>query len=247
MPYRRSYRRYPKKRYASPMYKKPSLIQTKRLIRSEIRRNDRKDHPLQWHDIKWTGQYVSTTPLLISFGETLRNFFNDNALYNLWPIREIRGTTDTYRQANVYITGFAYQFRYQQNEQATTTVTTSTVRTLMYSLDDDYAENPGALLAGGDIDLPPLTSDVTTMYYDKLHTLKAGYTEGETDDTEFVPGQSIVKGFKKLNRKFVYQTGEGVSHEEGGDIRVEHQSDDNSTIGEVQLYGFIRIYYRIAD
>lgn len=248
MPYAR--RRYPYRSRARPRYssrRKTNSYATKRYVKTEIRKDANKSHPLMWHDVKFTGEYIKTTPLLLSLGETLRNFMNTNSLYTQWPIREIRGSTDTYRQADVYITGFHYQLRFQQNEEATSDVTTSTVRVLWYSHDDTYAENPTPIMDGGDIDLPPETRDVTNMYMDRIRTLKAGYTEGEADDTQFVPGQSIVKGSKKVRRKLVYASGEGLNQLEGGDIRLEMQSDDNSTIGEIQLYGFVRIYFRVME
>lgn len=205
-----------------------------------------KMHPIQWLDVKFTGDYVKTTPVELSCGEALRNYFQDTAIWESWPVRYDSTSSQTYRSANVLITGTAYQFRFQQNEQASTDITTNSVRALYYSTNDTYAENPTAVLNGGDIDQPPRTEDIDSMFMDRVFTLKAAITEGVADDSQFVPGFKILKGFKKHSRKFVYEEkASGVTHEEGGDIRYEFQSDDNATIGEVELFGYVRIYFRL--
>ena len=84
------------------------------------------------------------------------------------------------------------------------------------------------------------------MYFDKVFTLKSQITETTSDDSQFVPGYKILKGFKKTNHKFVMEArGSAIAPTEGGDIRLEFQSDDNSIIGEVELFGYVRIYYRV--
>lgn len=70
-------------------------------------------------------------------------------------------------------------------------------------------------------------------------------TETTTDDSQFVPGFKIIKGYKKLYDKFTIEYRDSYILANGGDIRIEFQSDDNSIIGEVELYGYVRIYYRL--
>ena len=248
MPYS-SYRRRrpayrPKRRYAP----KPPISTTKRIVRAEIRKEDRKDYPLQWVDVKWTGNYIKTTPTLLSLSEAVKNEIEDRQSWTPWPLRRDSAAGQDYRQADIFITGYNYQLRFQQNEEAATDVTTDTVRALMYSFNDTYQEDSGAILDGGDVDQPPRTEDLRSMYMDRLFTLRAGYTEGETDDSQFVPGYKILKGWKKLNNKFTIVHNESLSATivtEGGDIRFEFQSDDNATVGEVELFGYVRIYYRV--
>lgn len=245
MPYRR--RTYRKRNYRKNPATKVSLAQAKRMIRHEIKKEDRKDHPLQWYDILFTGQYIKTTPLLTSIATAVATDIQGRDGYVSWPQRydSTHPTNANYRQADVYITGLNWQLRYQQNEQASD-VTTDTVRTLLYSFNDTYTENNDPILDGGDIDRPPRTEDVRSMYFDRVFNLKSQITETTADDSEFVPDTRILKGFKKLNHKFTMENRDtAVAVTEGGDIRLEHQSDDNSVIGEVELYGFVRVYFRV--
>lgn len=246
MPYRR-------RTYKKPAYKKrsnaPAQRAVVRTVRREIRREDLKDHPLQWKDVKWTGDYVKTTPSLLSFGLAIENQIDATGEWVSWPSRYDSISAGSYHQANVHIMGYHYQLRFQQNAEAVD-VTTNTVRDLFYSFDDTYSENGVAILNGGDIDMPPHTDNVRSMYSDKMRTLKAQITEIGTDDSQMVEGQAILKGYKKLNHKLVMKTAIGggtVTTIEGGDVRHEMQSDDNSIVGEVQVYGFVRIYYRIMN
>jgi len=225
----------------------PTSDQVKRIVRAEIRREDKKDHPLQWYDVLFTGEYIKTAPTLFSVDASIVNEIDAADSYTNWPLRT-QHTIGDYHQANAYITGINWQLRFQQNAEATNDVTTDTVRVVFYSHDDTYLEANNPIFDGADIDQPPMTDHVRSMYFDRILTLTAGYTEGEADDTQFVPGQRIIKGFKKLNHKLMLQeNNDSVAVMEGGDIRLEMQSDDDSTIGHVQVYGFLRVYYRIMD
>lgn len=232
--------------YRRKTYRKKAVSPAIRsLVRSQIRKNERKDHPLQWIDVKWTGAYIKTSPELLSLGNAVANNIAANGAYSTWPLRYDSTNSDNYRQANVFITGFNYQLRFAQNEQAAD-VTTDSVRCLMYALDDTYQENSTPILDNGDIDQPPRTDDVQTMYMDRVFNLKSQITETTTDDDQFVPDTKIIKGFKKLYHKLVMEErSDSVMVEEGGDIRFEFQSDDNSAVGEVELFGYVRIYYRV--
>lgn len=108
MPYS-SYRRRrpayrPKRRYAP----KPSISTTKRIVRSEIRKEDRKDHPLQWVDVKWSGDYIKTTPNILSFSIAVANQISTTGSYVSWPVRYDSTDQESYRQANVFVTGYNY-------------------------------------------------------------------------------------------------------------------------------------------
>lgn len=225
----------------------PATERVKRIVRAEIRKEDRKDHPLQWYDVLFTGEYVKTAPYLLSIDASIVNEIDTADAYTNWPLRT-QHTIGDYRQANAYITGLNWQLRFQQNAEATNDVLTDTVRVVLYSYDDTYVESTTPIFDGADVDQPPRTDHVRSMFFDRVLTLTAGYTEGEADDTQFVPGQRILKGFKKLNHKLMLQAHEDdVFVLEGGDVRLEMQSDDDSTIGHVQVYGFVRVYYRVMD
>ena len=99
MPYS-SYRRRrpayrPKRRYAP----KPSISTTKRIVRSEIRKEDRKDHPLQWVDVKWSGDYIKTTPSILSFSIAVANQISTTGSYVSWSVRYDSTDQESYRQA----------------------------------------------------------------------------------------------------------------------------------------------------
>ena len=244
MPYRkRSY--YTRRR---PRYNRASTNSryVKKIVRSEIRKDDRKDHPLQWVDITYTGNYIKTTPHVTSLSIPILAFIKDNEQWKSWTERMYSGAA-TYRTATCYVTGYNYQLRFQQNTSAEDPGQ-DTVRTLAYSVKDTNAYNPNGILAAGDIDLPPDTRGIGAMYHDRVLSLTAGMTETTGDDSQFVPGQRIIKGYKKLYHRFdLRHQDNDVVLDSDTDIVFEHQSDDNSVIGEVELYGFIRVYYRLMD
>lgn len=225
----------------------PNTAVIKKVIRQELKREDRKDHPLEWADFRFSGEYVKTTPLLLSFNNILQNQIAAAGIATNWPVR-VKASGDKYYEANVYVTGYNYQLRYQQNAQAESP-TIDTVRELFYSFDETITEDGTAILSGADIDQPPNTKNLSRMYSDRVYTLRAAITETDGDDSQFVAGQHISKGWKKLNHKFTVQATNAstVNVLEGGDIRLEMQSDDSSIIGEVQVYGFVRLYFRIMD
>jgi len=240
MPYtKRTYR----KRTPKKATKLVTMAEAKRLVRSELKREDKKDHPLQWVDVKFTGNSISTTPFLFSVESAITNQIVINSSYQQWPVRYDSTNSEDYRQCNVFVTGVNYQFRFKQNDAAGTDLATNVVRSIAYSLNDTYQENSQPILGGGDIDQPPRTEDVSSMYYDRLFTLKAQLGDADNEST---PDQKIQKGSKKLYHKFVMEErGDSVAVEEGGDIRFEFQSDDNDVISDIEMFGFIRIYYRV--
>lgn len=247
MPYRKYARSNRKRNYRRRQAAPSKAIRS--MVRREIRRDNMKDHPLQWVDISLTGEYVKTTPLVHDFTTFIHDYIVDNELYNDWPSRLGEPGGSPYRHANVYFTGYQYQFRYQQNAEYTGDVLTDSVRMLAYSLKEYQPPAFAGILDGGDIDQPPNTEDVLSMYKDQIITLRASYTEGEADDTQFVPGQRWIKGFKKLylKQQIIYQA-DNIRTLEGPSIYIEHQSDDASaTVGKVQVYGFVRIYFRIVE
>jgi len=238
MPYKKTYRKRPRK-------VNPSDRKIKSIVRSEIKRDDKKDHPLQWVDILFTGDYIKTTPTVSSFTSAIQTFLYNSDSYKHWPLRRDSPANLSYRQANVYITGYNYQLRFQQNEQATI-VTTDSARALMYSFSDQYIEDATSVFQGGDIDKPPDTLKIERMYTDRMFSMKATITETTTDDSQFVPGYKILKGWKKLNHKFMMEaTADAVTTRDGGDIRLDMISTDNSVVGNVELFGYVRVYFRV--
>lgn len=247
MPYgRRQYRR----RYTRRTYRPTrSTYAMRRIARSEVNKNNNKTHPINYHDVNYTGDYVKTTPNLLSFGVALANYIDTTDLYDNAPARWDAQNNRTIRVLKVRVTGFAYQFRFQQNDAAVEAYA-DTVRTMAYLFNDTYDENPNAILSGGDIDQAPNTLSVHKMYHDRCFFLRAGLTETTTDDNQFVPGTRIIKGYKKTSVTYTFefaQVADTVTHTEGPDIRIEHASDDNSSVGEVELYGYVRIYFRVVN
>lgn len=245
MPYRRRYRRNYRRR---PNYRRQSY-QARKVARQEIAKNNRKHQPINYRDITFGGNYVKTTPTVISVGDYLRDYIDISNLYDNAPARYNQQTNETVRLVKVLVTGIAYQFRFQQNDAAAD-VYSDTVRTMAYKFNDTWSENNNALMSGSDIDQPPNTLSVPKVYYDRIFALKPGITETGTDDSQFVPGTRIIKGYKKMSSMMTFehtQIGDVTTFTEGNDIRFEHCSDDNSTIGEVEVYGYIRIYFRVIN
>lgn len=232
-PYRRNYRR------KAPLYKAMRSI-----AKQEMRIEDRKDHPLQWTDILFTGGDVNTSPTMHSFGNAIRNFINSTNSYDEWPKHQRNGSYNT-AQANVYLTYIHYQLRFQQDVE--NIESSNTFRAYMYSHVDTYDENNVPISQGSDIDLPPNTEKIKSMYFDRMRTLRAGtfdQTAG-VDEPEPTPGTALLKGKKKTNHKFTFMRDGTYTSWDSGDVRFEAQSD---TIGSgLQLYGFIRLYFRIHD
>lgn len=239
MPYRRNYRR---RRYNRSNYRR-----TKAIARAEVKKASMKAHPLRWIDVNYfaDGDYITTTPTIVSFGDAVRDYYAANPDFmDDWLDRNDPTGIGKYKEAKIKLTGVQYQLRWQQNGNAVPDPINDTVRALMYSHIDTWDENTEGLLAGGDIDQAPNTKDVLSMYFDRLFYLKASKTG--TDD--WVPDQKYTKGFKRLNKVYdmTYVPGTGVTWKEG-DVRLEMQSDDTTVgIGEVQVYGFLRIYWRVV-
>lgn len=239
MPYRKTYRRRYNRR-------RPTV---KRLIRREIAKNNNKQNPINYFDLIHGGIYIKTTPQLDSVGKSLATHIDDTNLYDASPTRYDQQNNQIIRVIKLVITGIAYQYRFQQNDSAVDAYTDS-VRTLLYQFNDTWNENTNALMSGSDIDQPPNTLSVVRMIYDKIFHLRAGLTETSGDDNQFVPGTKIVKGFKKLYIPQTYEYNQATDicmQTEGTDLRFEHGSDDNSVVGEVELYGYYRVYFRIVN
>lgn len=245
MPYRKTYRKkYYRRR---PVYK--STYAMRRIVKQEISKNNRKNNPINYHDVTIGGEYIKTTPRLESVGDLLASYIDQVDLYDNSPARFDQQNDRTIRVIKLLITGIAYQFRFQQNDAAVE-VYSDTVRSMLYLFNDTYSENSNALMSGSDIDQPPNTLSVHKVYYDKIFNLRAGLTEISTDDSQFVPGTRILKGYKKMSHVMTFehqQLTDVTTHTEGSDIRFEHASDDNSAIGEVELYGYFRIYFRVIN
>lgn len=171
MPYyrRRQYRRKYRRRYVK---KSSNYKNVRRIVRQEIKKDDKRDHPLQWVDVKWTGNYIKTTPSLLSLTEAVKNHLSNNNAFITWPIRYDSTTSDSYRQADFYITGCQYQMRFEQNSEAVDPVI-DTVRALMYSFKKEYPALTAPILSGGDVDQPPRTDYVNRMFMDRLFSLTA--------------------------------------------------------------------------
>lgn len=224
---------------------------TNKIVRRAIAKDNAKDHPLMWTDYNaaFNGDYVKTTPTMVSIVEQIRGFIvNNPEIVNQFSTRNDPTGIGAYKQGKIKVTGIQYQLRYQQNDAAEN-VGADTVRNLLYSFTDTYNENTNAVLDGGDVDQAPNTMDIKTMYWDRICYLKAAITETATDDSQFVPGQKIYKGFVRLGQVFTFNWIDSSStlSWEQNDIRFEHQSDDNSLIGEVQVYGYMRIYFRVIS
>lgn len=241
--YRKRYKR------KAPARRSYSYKNTRKIVRSEIKKNDNKDHPLMWTDYNtdFNGDYVKTTPTLVSIGKVLKDYISANAFIKDQFVARVDPTgLGNYREGTIVLTGISYQLRFQQNTSASNPGC-NTFRHLLYSYLNTYDEDSEAILNGGDIDQAPKTQYVRSMMWDKMGYLKAAITESTTDNDEFVPGQRIYKGFKKLNHKFEFLLIEssGAWSWKQNDVRFEMASDDNSAVGEIQVYGFMRIYFRV--
>ncbi|AUM61735.1 capsid [uncultured virus] len=244
MPYarRRTYGYRPRRRRYT---RSSNYRQTTRIVRREITREVRKTHPLQWCDILFDGGNVNTTPTMHSL---VKNVLDNEIAAESWrewtKHSHSSDTPNALYQAKYMVSYCHYQLRFQQDVE--NIESSNTFRTLFYSYIDTLAENPAPLLDGTDIDSPPHTEYVKSMYFDRMRTLRAGTFESTAgvDEPEPTPGTAIIKGNKRLNNQFVftYSDTANTSRVESGDIRWEAQSD--SVGNGLQLYGFIRVYYR---
>lgn len=211
----------------------------KSYVRSQITKSEKKDHPLMWADIIFTGDAVSTGADAYS----LLYAFIQNAAINTvtaWPATTERGGTQV-RKAKIKLESCHYQLRYQND----TTDLYSTARFLMYStsykLDSGAFPLSNPVLAGADIDQPPDTSDILNMYFDKIRYVR----DLQADEDSEAPGTAIMKGNARFGRTFDIDVDEnGDWTIENNDIRYEHISN-SSAAPHPSLYGFIRIYGRV--
>ena len=232
--YRRPYRRYTSRQ------QQLSTKTVAKIAKREIRKEDMKDHPLQWADLKFTGGDVNTTPTMHSLVDLVRDQIESTSDYNNWA-RHLR-LGETVLQANYRISYIRIQLRFQQDTD--NIESSNTFRTVLYSFVDTLSENNGAIFGGTDIDSPPDTEKVKSMFFDKMGTLRAGtYDPSSTDEADPTPGTRIVKYSRRMNHNIVFtKIGSTTTQWDTGDLRWEAQSD---TIGSgLQLYGFIRVYYR---
>lgn len=237
---------YPRSRYRTrrPTYRRRSTYPTKtikRIANTEIKRVQRTTHPLQWVDILFDGGNVNTTPTVHSLVDKVRLKEISLGAHRQW-------SSHTQNEAVIYqgkyqISYVHYQLRFQQDVE--NIESSNTFRTIMYSYVHTMEEDPNALFNGTDIDSPPQTEYVKSMYWDRMRTLRAGsYDPYNAEETDPTPGTAIIKGSKRLNSTFTFITNSSgtPNSTDAGDIRWEAQSD---SIGNgLQLYGFMRIYYR---
>jgi len=227
--------------YRRRTYKRAPSKPVKRFVRSAIKRQLNVTHPLQWVDLKFTGGNVNTTPTMHSFVDIVREKEISLGNQNLWSSHEQNGTT--IYQGKYVITYVHYQLRFQQDVE--NIESSNTFRTLMYSYLHTVEEDPAPLFSGTDIDSPPQTEYVKSMYFDRMRTLRAGsYDPFDAEDTDPTPGTALIKGSKRLGNTFNFISNQSgaVNSTEENDIRWEAQSD--SVGNGLQLFGFIRIYYR---
>lgn len=238
--------------YRRPTYRKkysyrPRAISTKtvqKIAKREIKREEMKTHPLQWVDYNFTGGNVNTSPTMHSLVNQVRQqIITTDGIVDAWPQHD-QGTGGPTRQATYKITGAHFQLRFQQDVE--NIESSNTFRTMFYSYIETLDENGAPIFQGRDIDQPPNTEYIRSVFFDKMRSLRAmSYDPQGTDEADPSPGTAIIKYTKKLNHqiKFVYNPSESIQLTwEENDLRWEAQSD---TIGDgLQLYGFIRIYYR---
>lgn len=245
MPYGR-YSRGRTSRFSRPYSRRPrsnksshyKFAQT--IARREVAKNMRKVHPLQWTDIVFNGGNVNTAPTMHSLVKAVLDAESGNVTN--WSDHGTPGSSNgPTKQCNYLISYCHYQLRFQQDVE--NIESSNTFRTCLYSYIPTFAENPGPIFDGGNVDLPPATEYIRSMYFDRMKTLRAGsYDPLNTDETDPTPGTALIKGNKRFNSKFKFIEAGDEFYWEENDIRWEAISD---SIGAgLQLYGFIRIYYR---
>lgn len=236
MPFqRRNYRRrtYAKKRYVP----KP----VKSYVRTQVARAERKESPLMYADFKFTGDSVSTDPTAYSL---LHKFIEDCGLNTVeaWPVQVIDG--EVWKKARIKIESVHYQLRYQND----TTDLYSTFRHLLYvsetGVDNTQATAPSPILDDADVDSPPDTSTLISMYADNIRYVR----DLQADEDSEAPGTAILKATKRIGHIFNvdYQaTSSGpVWFVDSKNLLLELQSN-SSTAPHPSMYGFVRIYGRI--
>lgn len=242
-------RSYRSRRYRPSYRRRPTVNKTvKRYVRRQIAVSERKENPLQWADILFTGGNVNTTPTMHSLVQAVLDQEIASESWRHWP-KHSHSTKSPYAeyQGKYVISYIHYQLRFQQDEESMES--TNSFRTLMYSHINTLAEDPTPLLDGTDIDSPPHTEYIRSMYFDRMRTVRPMQfvTQVAPEDPQPSVGTALLKGSKKPNHHFTFTYNESGNNSrvEEGDIRWEAQSD---TIGDgLQLYGFIRVYYRFLN
>lgn len=209
--------------------------QTRKIVREEIRKATKKNLPIQYVDWDWTGQSISTTPTSINFISKIATEAISNNGYVDWPKIEVDGTVKYYR--DFHILGVNCQFR---TENALADHIDS-LRMLMFRAKADSASGSAnyQIMDGTDIDSPPNTERVQTIYKDKPYTVYNKY-----DGTGIV-GVHYIKFKRKVSMKFRLWYNSGASSWEVEDayMGIEFQSD-SSAAPHPLVYGYTRIYYK---
>lgn len=237
------------------MKKKDESITKGEVVRL-INRKIRVSNPLGWIDILFTGDTVSTTPNNYSLlYNAILQASTGNGVhtgYQSWQSR-IGDDGNLIYQNKLLLSGYHYQLRFATNDTISADYY-NTIRLLFYRLGEgteDIAEGkPTALLNGADVDSPPDTIDVEKMYLDKVFHIRSLAATGTSSD--IATGNKIFKGFKKVRKQFevFYDPQKSAAnlkpYSEVGNILMEFQSDSSAT-PHPQVFGYVRVYYRLLE
>lgn len=241
MPYYRKRSNYKPRRYNK---NKAVSKSTKSYVNKQIKKTEAKQHPLMFVDILFTGDTLSTVSSTYDLTQACVDALTQ--LADVWTYAPAEPGDQTHK-LKFKLVSYRYQLRFQQNTDGDVDPH-NTIRWLIYTMNDtqNNFSNPG-LLDGVDIDQPIDTTFLHTAHEDHMRYLRMLAT-GENDDT--APGTAIVKKIKKIGR--VYEL-VGVKSDnliadpaitKGGRLWMETQSD-SSGAPHPQVFGYIRIYFRL--
>lgn len=223
MPYRRTYRKRP---YRRRNYKRKTRRTMPRSIKTSW-------SPVQYVDITYSGNSISTTPTVTSLLAYVTNQIDDQ--YLSWTRRTQGATTDEYF-TKILMLGFHYQFRYLSGDS------NNTLRTFCYNSNTDMVSTatPESIFSGSDVDQAPDTRTVSKVHMDRIINL----VEGESGGIANTSTRSI-KGYKKVGKVFKVTHDQSLTrnYSEEADVIISHQSDSTAP-DHPELFGYIRVYFR---
>lgn len=193
--------------------------------------------PMQYVDILFTGDAISTTPTVSTLvGYVAQQVKNQ---YLSWTRRTNGAETDQYFNT-LYLSHAKYQIRYQ----VSTADDNNSLRFFMCGTHQNYnsAGSVFSPFSGYDIDQPALTEPVTKVYRDKFVNVVQSY------NGNYVPNSYTFKGNARINKGFriTYDVSDNTIVSNNGDLILSQQSD-SSLAAHPECFGFVRIYFRMGQ
>lgn len=193
--------------------------------------------PMQYVDILFTGDDISTTPGVTSLPGYIASQVSNQ--YLSWTRRTVGATTTDYFNT-IFLSHVYYQLRFQ----VASGDDENSLRLFLYRSSTPWNDvaGPEQIFDGSDIDQPPDTETVSKVYLDKYINLLQFYNGG------IVRQNRTIKGSLNIKTPFhcTYNSSSTLVSISNGDCILSRQSDSTS-VTHPKVYGYVRMYFRMLQ